>query len=118
MKDSLLPRLALILLILSTGIVLAQSPQDDFVNVTDEILNQPDDEDWVHWRRTYDSWNFSPLTQIDRDNIGGVQLAWSRMMYPGRMEAMPLVSDGVMSLPHPSDVIQALDATTGDLIWE
>jgi len=36
----------------------------------------------------------------------------------GAQEATPLVHDGVMYLPNPHGVIQALDAATGDLIWE
>ena len=36
----------------------------------------------------------------------------------GAHEATPLVYDGVMYLPNPRGVIQALDAATGDLIWE
>jgi alcohol dehydrogenase (cytochrome c) len=39
-------------------------------------------------------------------------------MGPGVQEATPLVRDGVMFLPNPSDYIQALDAVTGDLRWE
>jgi alcohol dehydrogenase (cytochrome c) len=36
----------------------------------------------------------------------------------GGQEAAPLVHDGVMYLPSPRGVIQALDAATGDLLWE
>jgi outer membrane protein assembly factor BamB len=39
-------------------------------------------------------------------------------MGPGVQEATPLVRDGVMFLPNPSDYIQAFDAATGDLRWE
>jgi alcohol dehydrogenase (cytochrome c) len=36
----------------------------------------------------------------------------------GANEATPLVYDGIMYLPNPRGVIQALDAATGDLIWQ
>ena len=39
-------------------------------------------------------------------------------MGPGNQEGTPLVHDGVMFIPNPGDNIQAVDATTGDLIWE
>ena len=37
---------------------------------------------------------------------------------PGRQQGTPLVHDGVMYMPNPADVIQAIDAVTGDLRWE
>jgi len=90
----------------------------EFVPITDEILNRPSDEDWPQYRRTHDNWAHSPLTQIDRENVGFLQLAWSRAIEPGPMEMTPLVYRGVMYLVHPTDRVEAVDATTGNLIWE
>ena len=42
----------------------------------------------------------------------------ARALEPGIQEGTPLVHDGVMFMPNPLDVIQAIDAATGDLIWE
>lgn len=89
-----------------------------FIPITDEILNRPSDDDWPQYRRTHDNWAHSPLDQIDRENVGSLQLAWSRAIQPGSMEMTPLVYMGVMYLVHPSSRIEAVDATTGDLIWE
>ena len=86
--------------------------------VTDRELLEPDPADWLMWRRTLNSWGYSPLNQIDKSNAGRLQLVWTRGMGPGIQEATPLVRDGVMFLPNPSDYIQALDAATGDLRWE
>jgi len=94
--------------------VLAQ----DFVPITDEILNHPSDADWPQYRRTHDAWAHSPLAQIDQDNVEFLQLAWSRAIGPGTMEMTPLVYRGVMYLVHPNDRIEAVDARTGNLIWE
>ena len=98
----------------------ALSAQDGaFEPVTDAILQDPSPDDWLMWRRTLDSWGYSPLDQIDRDNVGDLRLVWSRALRsPGRQQGTPLVYDGVMYMPNPSDVIQAIDAATGDLIWE
>ena len=92
----------------------AQTPRP----VTDRELLEPDPADWLMWRRTLNSWGYSPLKQIDKSNAGQLQLVWTRGMGPGVQEATPLVRDGVMYLPNPSDYIQALDAATGDLRWE
>src|SRR5207244_13026309 len=52
------------------------------------------------------------------DALPILQLVWSRMMAPGLNEITPIVHDGVMYLGNPGDVIQAIDAGTGDLFWE
>ena len=90
-----------------------------FTPVTDAVLRDPDPEDWLMIHRTYDFQAYSPLDQITRDNVGQLQLAWIRAMDAGPQEIRPLVYDGVMYIAHPgSDHLQALDATSGDLIWD
>ena len=98
---------------------LTSAQNRDFTPVTDAMLQDPDPADWLMWRRTLDSWGYSPLDQIDRDNVGDLRMVWSRALNaPGRQQGTPLVYDGVMYMPNPSDVIQAIDAATGDLTWE
>ena len=70
------------------------------------------------WRRTLDGWGYSPLEQINRENVGDLRMVWSRGLRPGRQQGTPLVRDGVMFMPNPRDTIQAINAKTGDLIWE
>ena len=105
------------LLLVPVGEVLAQ-PSGDVVPVTDEMLQDPDPADWLMWRRTLDSWGYSPLDAIDRENVNELRMVWSRALTRGRQQGTPLVYDGVMYMPNPRDVIQAIDAVTGDLIWE
>ena len=96
---------------------LAQS-EAEFTPVTDAMLQDPAPEDWLTWRRTLDGWGYSPLDQINRENVGDLRMVWSRGLRPGRQQGTPLVRDGVMFMPNPRDIIQAIDAETGDLIWE
>ncbi len=91
---------------------------DDFVPVTDAMLQAPAPEDWLMWRRTLDGWGYSPLNQIDADNVGDLRLVWSRGLHPGSQQGTPIAYGGVLYMPNPRDVIQAIDAATGDLIWE
>ena len=91
---------------------------DDFVPVTDAMLQAPAPEDWLMWRRTLDGWGYSPLDQIDADNVGDLRLVWSRGLHPGSQQGTPIAYGGVLYMPNPRDVIQAIDAATGDLIWE
>ena len=101
----------------STSTVHVQSTAE-FVPVTDAMLQDPAPGDWLMWRRTLDGWGYSPLDQITRDNVGQLRLVWTRGMAPGSQQGTPLAYDGVMYLPNPRDIIQAIDARSGDLIWE
>ena len=89
-----------------------------FVPVTDAMLEDPAPGDWLTWRRTPDGWGYSPLDQIDKDNVGALRLVWTRALTAGSQEGTPLAYGGVLYMPNPRDVIQAIDAVTGDLRWE
>ena len=98
--------------------MVAAGQSQEFTPVTEEMLLDPDPADWLMVHRTYDFQSFSPLDQINRDNVGQLQLAWMRAMDEGPQEIRPLVYDGVMYIAHPGgDHLEALDATTGDRVW-
>src|SRR6202163_4592572 len=104
--------------VLSASLWLAAQVKN-FRPVTEAMLRSPAPGDWLNWRRTDNAWGYSPLDQINRENVQQLQLAWSWAMDDtGAQEATPLVYDGVLYLPSPRGVIQALDAATGDLLWE
>ena len=105
-------------LLLSTGGGALAQPADDFVPVTDAMLQDPAPDDWLMWRRTLDGWGYSPLDQIDRENVGELRLVWTRGLAAGSQQGTPLAYGGVLYMPNPRDVIQAIDAVTGDLLWE
>ena len=89
-----------------------------FVPVTDAMLQNPDPADWLNWRRTLDGWGYSPLDQITRDNAHQLQLVWAFQTTEGLAQPTPLVHNGVMYLPSARNVVQAVDAVTGERIWE
>lgn len=98
--------------------VAQDSDTADVSPVTDEMLLNPPDGDWLMWRRTYDGWGYSPLDQINKENVKDLRLAWSWAMTPGRTQETPLVHDGVIYIQNSDHTIQALNGATGDLIWE
>jgi len=108
--------------VLAAALAVVAAPpalaQDRIRPVTDAELENPSPDDWLMWRRTLDGWGYSPLDQINRENVGDLRMVWSRGLRPGRQQGTPLVRDGVMFMPNPRDIIQAIDAATGDLIWE
>jgi len=90
----------------------------NFRAVTQQELNQPADSDWLSWRRTADGSGFSPLKQVNTQNVGKLTLAWVIAMEDGSNQGTPLVRDGILFLTHPGNVVQALDAADGEVIWE
>lgn len=108
----------LLFLIAFGGLAFAQNEVEDFTPLTQEMLENPDDADWLMWRRNYEAWGYSPLDQINAENVQDLELAWAWAMVDGRQETTPLVYDGVMYLHNQGDTVQALDAASGDLIWE
>ena len=91
---------------------------EDFVPVTDAMLREPPPENWIGFRNGYALWGYSPLDQIDAGNVTELRLVWSRAMQLGYQEVEPIVHNGVMFLANVEDIVQALDATTGDLLWQ
>ena len=111
--------LAATLLLATAGPVAAQSSTDtEFVPVTDAMLQDPADGDWLMWRRTLDGWGYSPLDQIDRENVGDLRMVWTRALAQGAQQGTPIAYGGTLFMPNPNDMIQAIDAVTGDLRWE
>ena len=104
-------------IVVIAGIVV-QAQTLNVTPVTDAMLQNPNPADWLSWRRTLDGWGYSPLDQIDRSNVDDLQLAWSWGLEPGVSQTTPVVHDGIMYIANPGNVVQALDARTGDLVWE
>src|SRR5205823_1705843 len=104
--------------ILSAFTTCAFAQGNEFKPVTREMLANPAPGDWLMFNRTYDEQRFSPLKDINKSNVGQLQLAWSRGLPAGTQEAVPLVYQGVMYTLSPGAGVLAVDATNGDLIWE
>ena len=92
---------------------LSAQPGSAVVPVTDAMLQKPAPEDWLMWRRTLDSWGYSPLDQVTRENVDTIRMIWSRALVPGRHEGAPLAYDGILCRPQASDVIQGIAAVCG-----
>jgi len=92
----------------------------NYTPVTDEMLTHPSENDWLMHRGNYQAWDFSRLKQINTSNAGSLQLRWVYAMDEGgRQQFNPLVHDGTMFLSNNrTNTVQAVDAKTGELIWE
>ncbi|MEE8129523.1 MAG: PQQ-binding-like beta-propeller repeat protein, partial [Vicinamibacterales bacterium] len=110
---------------LAPGVILPPPPAPGRPNplealqpVTDAMLRDVAAGDWLLWRRTYDAFGFSPLETINRANVTDLRVAWTWSLPLGPNESTPLVHDGVLFMHGYGDKLQALDAATGDLLWQ
>jgi alcohol dehydrogenase (cytochrome c) len=102
------------------GITVAGEVRN-YVPVTDAMLRNPDPGDWLMIRRDYKATYYSPLNQITTKNVNDLHLVWSWAMQEGASngnQPAPIVHNGVLYVNNAGMVLQALDAKTGNLIWE
>jgi PQQ-dependent dehydrogenase (methanol/ethanol family) len=88
--------------------------------VSTERLEHADREpgQWLSIGRTYDEQRFSPLTQINADNVASLGLVWFADFDSNRgQEATPLAIDGVLYVSTAWSRVKAYEARTGKLLW-
>ena len=98
--------------------VVLPNPLAKFTPVTDELLQNPPPGDWLLWRRTYDDQGFSPLKEITKKNVHDLRVKWAWSLPNGENEGTPLEHDGVLFIESYGDKVEALNAVTGDLLWQ
>jgi quinohemoprotein ethanol dehydrogenase len=89
--------------------------------VDSERLRNADSEpgQWLAVGRTYDEQRFSPLTQINTENVSRLGLAWYYDLDTNRgQEASPIVVDGVLYVTSAWSKLFAFNAKTGELLWK
>jgi len=73
---------------------------------------------WMMYGRTYSEQRFSPLKEIDENTVKGLGVAWSAdLPSPDGLGATPIVVDGVIYMSGSQDLVEALDAGTGQKLW-
>ena len=101
----------------SNGPLFPTSRLDELTPVSNAMLMNPPADDWLVWRRTHENLGHSPLDQIDTSNVDELRVAWTWSLPPGANMMTPLVHDGVLFAYSFGDVVQAIDAASGDLLW-
>jgi quinohemoprotein ethanol dehydrogenase len=78
-----------------------------------------DEGNWLAHGRTFNEQRFSPLKQINDQNVKDLKLAWSLKLDVDRgTEATPIVIDGKMYTTGAYSIVYALEAKTGKLLWK
>ena len=78
-----------------------------------------DPNDWLAYHQSYNGWSYSPLDQINVNNVKDLEVAW--ISVPGHatrgLQTMPLVADGVLYYTGSYSRVFALDGATGKQLW-
>ncbi len=91
----------------------------NYVPVTDAMLRKQDDGDWLMIRRDYRATDFSPLKEITPANAKDLQLVYMHPMREGGSnQPAPIVHNGIIYLTNIGGILQAIQGTTGKIIWE
>ena len=106
------------LLLIRADAVRGQSAEHVWEPITEDRLLNPEDGDWMNYRRTYDVTGFSPLDQINRDNVGDLRLVWAWSVRDNsRWVPTPIVANGLMYVSEGSGRVIAFDVVSGDVAW-
>jgi alcohol dehydrogenase (cytochrome c) len=86
--------------------------------VTWDRLKNPEADNWLMIRRTYDGWGYSPLNQITTRNVSRLRPVWGFSTAETKVhESAPIVNNGVMFVSTPNNQVIAIDAKTGNVLW-
>src|SRR6186997_3180769 len=115
MKNTVKASVVLVPLLVSL-VVLAQAPPPavprPFTPVTQKMLESPSPDDWLMFSRTYDAQRYSPLKEINKQNVSKLKSVFDVEWGNGTVETIPIVHDGVMYVAPPGNRILAMDAAT------
>jgi quinohemoprotein ethanol dehydrogenase len=98
----------------------AQAAPDTAMVDDARIANIESDEPgaWLTYGRNYKEQRFSPLTDINRETVANLGVAWFKDLGTRHaLQGTPLVIDGVMYFSTPFNVVYAVDAKSGDELW-
>ena len=111
--------------VVAAGISGTSSPRDFQQSVTPRIVDdaaladEASGDNWLAYGRTYSEQRFSPLTAISDTTVGRLAPDWFVELPTDRgLVSTPLVVNGVLYFIGSMNVVRAVDATSGKLLWE
>ncbi len=95
-----------------------QEESVDWQSIDGKIADEGNTSEWLAYGRTHCEQRFSPLDDIDVANVMDLQVDWY-MDLPGDvgLVSTPLVVDGVLYFTGTVNILRAVDAVTGELLW-
>ena len=109
-----------VLLAASAALLPMMAAQATTTTIDDAALNnEADGSNWAAWGRTFSEQRFSPLDQINTQNVSKLGLAWSLELDDvWNVSSQPVAVDGVIYTAVGYSVVHAVDARTGKLLWK
>ncbi|MEQ8953906.1 MAG: PQQ-binding-like beta-propeller repeat protein, partial [Gammaproteobacteria bacterium] len=97
---------------------LAQPPISSYNPVTDARLINPEPRNWLSYRGNLEGWGYSALDQVNANNVAELEPVWTFSTgVDGGHEAPPIVNDGIMYVTTPGNLVYAMDAASGEMLW-
>jgi len=83
------------------------------------LANAGSDGNWLTYHGSYKGWNYSPLKQIDADNVKNLKVAWMQQIGHSTrgVQSMPLAKDGILYFSASYSKVFALKGDTGEMLW-
>lgn len=111
------------MLVIATFNALAAEAINDAPAFSIEQLSVPQDDGWITNGGSLKNQRYSPLDEINRDNVAQVKAVWragldSALDFRHNNQAQPLVYDGVVYIVTGQDDVFAISVDTGELLWE
>lgn len=107
---------ALVLLILFTS---CENEVEKRVIDDQAISDESNTSEWLAYGRTHSEQRFSPLEDINTSNVASLKVDWY-MDLPRDvgLVSTPLVVDGILYFTGTMNVVRAVNAISGELVWE
>ncbi len=117
MSTKQLTYFSIYILFMTVSLGTLSSPATNSVTVNQQALISPGKE-WLNYGRTYKEQRYSPLAEINKNNVNELDLAWSFKFDTARgMEATPIMHNGVLYVSTGWSHVHAINARTGAEIW-
>jgi alcohol dehydrogenase (cytochrome c) len=109
---------AMATVLLSAGLPARADNGGTYSPVTQERLEKPEPGNWLTVRGNYQGWGYSPLDQINAENVKELVPAWTLSTGVAEAhQAPPIVNNGFMFVSTPNNKVLAIQPKTGDLLW-
>jgi quinohemoprotein ethanol dehydrogenase len=115
-----IPLKSTLLILLCLTLTISCEKKTSYTEIEDVVLaDENRTEDWLAYGRTHNERRFSPLSDINVDNIGSLKVDWY-MDLPNDigLVSTPLVVDGILYFTGTMNIVRAVNAVNGELIWE
>lgn len=93
-------------------------PEQPIIVDDEAISNEEQVSDWLAYGRTHSERRFSPIADVNVDNVHDLKVDWY-MDLPNDvgLVSTPLVVDGILYFTGTMNVVRAVDAVSGELLW-